>query len=239
MIYSPLAVFGGSLSKKCQKSLSSMGFDILALPSYTRLEERVSSHADLLIFPIDKNIFVHGEYTDNIPSLTDTLSVRGYEIFPIDETVGDSYPKDVLLNCLTVGSYIFAKTDSVSKSILEYAKSHGYTAVNVNQGYARCTACPLSKNAIITADGSIARAAESVGTDVLKISDGGVTLDGFPYGFIGGACGVFEDRIFFAGDLLSHPDGEKIADFCKKHNKEPISLSDEPLQDVGSIFFFR
>jgi hypothetical protein len=72
---------------------------------------------------------------------------------------------------------------------------------------------------------------------VLLISEGGIELCGYSHGFIGGAGGVTLDTAYFCGDIFSHPDGEKIKNFCHKHKKECISLSKEPLFDVGTLFF--
>ena len=44
------------------------------------------------------------------------------------------------------------------------------------------------------------------------------------------------EEIFFCGDLCRHPDFEKIQAFCKKHDREAISLGKFPLLDVGTIF---
>ena len=118
-----------------------------------------------------------------------------------------------------------------------YAEENCYNILNTRQGYSRCCACPVGENALISADRSILSAARSSGIDTLEISVGGVALREFDYGFIGGACGVLDDRIYFAGDIMSHPDGERIVTFCRKRGIEVVSLSDEGLTDVGSIFF--
>ena len=59
------------------------------------------------------------------------------------------------------------------------------------------------------------------------------------YGFIGGACGYCDGSLYFSGDLRHHPDGDRIESFCKGLGVDAVSLSDEPLKDVGSIFFFK
>lgn len=235
---SAVAVVGETLSEKCRASLSSLGFSVIILPAYQKLGDAVSSHADMLICPINNRIFTFSEYAEKNYNLMDALSAKGCGICRVSEEPKEKYPNDVLLNCLTVGDRIFSKTDFTSCELKKYAREQGYTFINVNQGYARCTACPVSDNAIITADPSIAKAATVCGLHLLTVSQGHVKLAGYEYGFIGGACGVFEERIFFAGDLMSHPDGEKIAEFCRLHGKQVISLSDELLTDVGSIFFF-
>ena len=232
----PVAITGTLLSEKCKSRLLSRGFRVLSLPPYEKLGKTVSAHTDLLVFIIENKIFTYGDYARQ-SALESLLSDTDYEIAYVSEKAESVYPKDVYLNALTVGNKIFARLDCLSSDIKIYAEKAGSELVNVKQGYARCTAVPLSDNAVITADPSITGAARANGIDILQISSGNVRLDGYDYGFIGGACGVFEDTVFFAGDLSLHPDGERIDKFCRNHGKEVVSLSDEPLYDVGSIFF--
>lgn len=233
----PLAVFGEGLSEKCRASLVSLGFNTLPLPRFDALGSGVASHADLMIFILDDKVFCYGDYVSKHEKIQERLIEYGYKIIRVGDTAGDEYPRDVALNCLPLGDHLLAKLDATADSILEYATACSMTPVNINQGYARCCACPVSEDAVITADPSISRAARECGIDVLDIRAGGVALEGYPYGFIGGACGTFGDKVYFAGDLSLHPDGERIADFCRAHSKDTVSLSDEPLCDVGSIFF--
>ena len=99
---------------------------------------------------------------------------------------------------------------------------------------------PIGDHALITADHSIAKAARQQGLDLLQIRPGAVLLPGYDCGFIGGAAShspyTESDRVFFCGDLHSHPDADAIETFCHRHGKAVISLSDESLLDVGTIF---
>ena len=231
-----VAITGTLLSEKCKSRLLSRGFRVLSLPPYEKLGKTVSAHTDLIVFVHGNKIFTYADYMRDTES-EKALRDMGCEIIYISEKAEGEYPRDVYLNALTVGNRIFARLDCLSSDIKAYALQMGFELINVKQGYARCTAIPLSDSAVITADPSIARAAEHRGIELLRISQGGVSLSGYDYGFIGGACGVFEDTVFFAGDLSLHPDGERIDKFCRNHGKEVVSLSDEPLCDVGSIFF--
>ena len=89
----------------------------------------------------------------------------------------------------------------------------------------------------MTEDASIAAALRSAGMDVLQIDAGGVALPGYPYGFIGGASGVFRDKLYFIGDVTRHRDSEKIIAAAKRQNLTPVSLGDFPLSDLGRIIF--
>lgn len=233
----PLAIVGEGISEVCRRSLCERGFEVICLPPYYRLGKEVSTHADLMLLPLDGRLFVYGELADLSPELMLSVEERGIEVVRVEGHPTASYPGDIALNCLVVGKYIFCKKDRIARELSEYAESSGYTIVNTKQGYARCTACPASDRAIITADPSMRSAALSVGLEVLDVSVGGVVLCGYDYGFIGGACGVFGGRLYFAGNIHLHPDGERIEEFCHRHGMEVVSLSSEPLLDVGSIFF--
>lgn len=208
---------------------------VVVLPSFSALPAPVSAHADMLIFPAPKSskIYTHAEYlaseTDIFSTITGTTKMG---IVQIPEKIGCAYPSDVLLNALALGENIVGKIDSLSSAVL----SEGIP-VNTKQGYAKCNACKVSENAVITEDVSIAKALIGLGADVLLTEKGHVTLHGFDCGFIGGASGCDAENVYFCGSIETHPDCDKILDFCRKHGKGVVSLSREPLTDVGTIFF--
>ena len=234
-----LAVAGENLSQKCRNRLEELGFEVELLPAYKRLGKGVDTHADLMVFPLEDRIFTYRELSESLCDLTDKLRGRGYTVEMTDKIPSEKYPRDIALNFLQIGKYIFCNRKYASQEVLSYAESRGYTVVNVNQGYARCTACPVSDSGVISADPSMLSAADNKGIKNLSISVGSVVLEGFDYGFIGGSCGAFGNSLYFAGDLCAHPDGERIESFCGSVGVKAVSLSDEPLTDVGSIFFFR
>ena len=122
-----------------------------------------------------------------------------------------------------------------------YAQKQKYKIVNVNQGYTKCSVCKVSENAIITADQSIAKAAQAMGIDVLPICEGYISLPPFKHGFIGGASGLCNGlkTLYFCGNINLHKDADAIKAFCKNHNREIVSLSDEVLFDVGTLIFLN
>jgi hypothetical protein len=233
-----IAVVGETISEKCKSALSQMGFSVRTLPPYSRLSAPVSTHADMLMLPVGKMVFTFSEYAEENRGLFDEIRKKGFEIVYVSALPEKEYPRDVLLNCLVLGNTLLSNTRYTAAEVLDHVRKSEFNCVNVKQGYARCTACPISEKAIITADPSISRAARLHGISVLIVEKGGVILKGYDYGFIGGSCGIYKDMIFFAGDITSHPNGEEIISFCKSNEKNPFSLSDEPLYDVGSIFFF-
>jgi hypothetical protein len=95
----------------------------------------------------------------------------------------------------------------------------------------------ISENAAITADRGMAKALSDNGITVTLIENSSISLPPYEYGFIGGAGAAFGDKVFFLGDITSHPSYCKISDAISKCSRHPHSLSDEGLADLGGITF--
>ena len=226
-----------SLPKNCASALSERGFEIIPFPEYHRLQKPVATHPDMLFHIWGDKYITSAEYYSIAKVSFSRINEAGLTPVLTDEHPLPDYPDDVLFNCLRLGDKLFGLEKKISHIIKEYAEGDSVAIINVKQGYTKCSVCKVSDDAIITADEGIAKAAAANGADVLKIREGYVGIDGYGYGFIGGASGATEDAVYFCGDVLSHPDGQKIADFCKKHSKRCISLSNDALFDVGTLFF--
>ena len=144
---------------------------------------------------------------------------------------------DARLNAVSIGSFLIANEKTVSKEILEISKKLGFCTQNVNQGYPNCSILKLNDKNVITADSGIARKLESLGINVLLINPGHIALPPYAYGFIGGACGVDRDKVYFLGNIKLHPDGERMEKFIREAGLIPVNLSDEPLVDLGGLMF--
>lgn len=215
--------------KRIIDALEREGHNIVPLAPFSALSHPVDTHADMLLLSIGDTVFVHKDYEINLGGFK--------SIIKVDEPISNKYPNDILLNIAIVGKNAFCNTKYASKMVLKHLESNGYDIHHVAQGYAHCSTCIVSDNAIISADLGIVQEAQKVGMDALLISNGYISLPPYDYGFIGGSCGAFEDKIFFCGSLKYHPDGEKIRLFCEKHNKTVVELFDAPLVDIGGMLF--
>lgn len=218
------------VSGKCAEGLSFLGCAVIRLPSFWGLQPPVSSHPDMLFIRRNNGgLVTTREYYDENRSFFEQLPVK---IATTDEVLRPEYPHDVLFDALMVGGCVYGKTGFVSSLLLEDADEF----VSVRQGYARCSVAMLTDGCAITADTGLAEALSSHGCEVLQIRPGHIELGGYDTGFIGGAGGYLGDGIYcFFGDVLSHPDGEKIVQFAEKHKIKAVSLSDEPLSDHGGL----
>lgn len=236
-----LALIGLDAPSEIADSLLSLGFSVLRLPPDARLAPPVRTHADMLMLPIGKRVFTTAGYLSVAKDIFATLEDYGYEVIACECELRSEYPYDVALDALVLRNAILCRTDVLPREVSLTAREMGYSLINSKQGYAKCSAVALNGGAIVTADKNIAALAASLGAHVLSIGayPEAITLDGYDCGFIGGASGVFEDTVYFTGDLSRHPDGTRIADFCRLHGKRAYSLSQAPLCDVGGVFFFQ
>ena len=164
------------------------------------------------------------------------LTARGVRCVVPDRLPAGSYPDDVALNCFVVGNFAFGRRDSASPELLEFLRAQDIEFVDVKQGYARCSVAVVDEHSLITADRGLHRAMTAAGFDVLLIQTGGIVLEGYDTGFIGGCCGKLSaDRILFCGDPLHHPDGEGIIDFLSERGVSAESTHDGQLVDFGGF----
>jgi hypothetical protein len=188
-------------------------------------------------------LFVHGGvlvcekryFFDNRELIGSVARIGGLDLKLAAESLSPDYPHDVLFNAAPVGERLICRPSSVSEKIKGLYPEDAI--IKVNQGYSKCATLTVGDSGIITADPSVALAAEEAGLSVLRLSRHGVSLDGYDCGFIGGASGDDGEHILFCGDLSRHPEGDSIAEFCRRHRREPISLSDEPIYDYGTLIF--
>lgn len=204
---------------------------VLHIPEFSALDFPVNAHPDMQAVNVCGKLFIHGENA----ALAELLQTRGIPFSPVSDKAGKSYPEDVSLNLFTAGGFLFANTKYASRDVLAFAESHGFSSACVKQGYAKCSSM-LIGDAVVTADKAIYRAATMRGIDALLISPGFVGIEKYDTGFIGGASGTLaKGKTAVFGDILSHPDGEKILAFAQNHGEEIISFGNGALFDYGGI----
>lgn len=161
---------------------------------------------------------------------------RRFRIEECQRPVAKDYPQNVRLNCLFLGGKLYGKIDAADASVLDFCLERKIPLVHVKQGYTRCSSLVIGDNAVITADKSIAKALKADGAEVLSIQPGHIRLEGFEYGFIGGA-GFFDNgTTYFFGNIKKHPDYERIKVFCAEYNsKIEILNREEQLTDIGGV----
>ena len=212
------------------RELRDMGYDIITFePSYA-LQTEISSHADINVFKINNTLLVNEDIKISVgesTGLSDIVYIKGIQ---------SPYPHDIKLNCAIIGNKLLCNTKYVAEEILRYAEANNIRIIHTNQGYSKCSVCVVNDNAVITADEVIAYLLKNCQIDVLKISEGYIHLSDNHYGFIGGASGKLNDnKLYFSGDISSHPDYENIIGFLDKHSVKPVFNKNRQLNDFGGF----
>lgn len=216
------------------KSIISLNNDVIPTDLISEFLEPEQKHADMQILKIKDKIFLLKE----CKYLQKELSKHSPCI--LSKNAQRSYPNNIMLNYLYFNGRLYGKLSAIPKELKNFCIEQKIPLVNVNQGYSRCSTLIVSETSVITADKSIAKALSNDGADVLIISEGHIKLEGFDYGFIGGASGLIKNQdkniVLFFGDITKHPDYFHIKDFCKKYNTEiKIVCPEQPLTDIGGI----
>lgn len=221
-----------SKENKLIEKLKSLGIDVLEVDAIGEIDSPVASHADMQIHHLKNNRLIMSPHNRK---LILNAEYYGFSVTTA-QALDKKYPKDIIYNIARVGDICFCNEKFCSETILDELKKMNVSIVSVAQGYAKCSTCVVSENAIISEDPSIVQAAKSCGLDVLHISYGDVVLEGYTYGFLGGCCGLIDKKtIAFTGDISTHRDYKEICRFLKKHDLKTICLSTRKLLDVGGI----
>ena len=234
-----LCIVDNRISEKMKRTLALHGIYSVELPSHTRLGAAIASHPDTLIFKLGKSLVTSADYLDEALCVFTDIREMSTDtvIIAAPDTLDNRYPCDCAYNALVVGNRVFLKIESASDTVLNLIRASGKKVVCVKQGYAACSTLVLGENAAITADKGMSEALRKEGVRVYEIASGNIALPPHEYGFIGGACGVFGNKVFFFGDYKKHPSSDIIEQALRTEGFIPISLSDEELVDLGGIVF--
>lgn len=148
-------------------------------------------------------------------------------------SVSEKYPKDSIYNLLRFKDF-YIHNDFTEENIERILKERNYKHLFVKQGYSRCSIIPL-RESLLTCDYGIYKALKDR-VDIILLDNDKIELDGFDQGFIGGTCGLIQDKLIFTGDISRHKSFEKIKKACDRENIE-IIYPEIPLVDLGSLIW--
>lgn len=174
--------------------------------------------------------FIHNtEWTS--PSLLDRARDAGLEIISVKQ----GYTK---CSCVVAGDNALITADEGILRAVEAYNEMIREEMEENGGSLSESGGFSSDGAFMTIDELLQRdRRENCLIDILPVQKGHVALEGFEYGFLGGASGCIDGRVYFNGDLSAHPDFEKIREFLAERGYETVYFEGEPLTDIGSIVY--
>ncbi len=229
-----LALVDKRITLKMENKLKDKNIRLIKTTYCKNTYDAIKYHPDISVCKLDNNNIVVApnvyEYYKDILSCHNFNVLKGYS------DIQYKYPFNIHYNVAILGKYAVHNFKYTDKNILEYIEKNNIQKINVKQGYSKCSICILDENSIITSDEGIYNECIKYDIDCLLIRKGHIDLFDMNYGFIGGCSGLISNNeIAFYGDIIKHPDYEKILNFVSSKNKKIISLSDEYLLDLGSI----
>lgn len=203
---------------------------VLRTKKNRKVMEGLNTHPDILVHPlpngeivVDRDNFI---YYDMLLRRT---------VIKSESHLDKKYPSDVPLNAFAFKNYFVHNLKFTDKRLLEYYKENGYELIDIKQGYSKCTTL-VTEDFLITSDGGTYERLKDI-MPIYRINHKEIKLENFNYGFIGGASGSLGKKIFFTGSIKEHSSYEEIMRIIKKYNYEVEILSDNPIEDYGSIYF--
>ena len=225
------AILSGKFPEFADK-LRNFGYQIIPSETVSCFINYERDHADMQCLIIEDTAFV----LSCCQRLAKSLE-NDYKIVHCGDNITGKYPNNIPLNACVIEKTLIGRLDSVDKKVLDFCLKRGYQLINVRQGYTKCSCVVVSDHTLITADNGIFNSLNEINIEVLKVEEGRVRLSETTNGFLGGASGYYDHKIYFTGNIQLHPDYQRIKEFCDKHNTKMISLTDGPLRDIGGIIF--
>lgn len=225
-------IVGECYAARLSPALESFGVRVIPCPINPYVDARLSYHSDLSVYHVGGKCFYLARHLRE-SELAKELEHLGASVRFSKARQGGEYPLDASLCALPLGDAVYHNAKICDELIVQSTSRFE----NIKQGYAKCAVCPVSSDAAITADKGVARVLEKNGVRVLQVLPGGILLDGFDEGFIGGAAfKIAPDVLAFTGSLDLHPDKEKIEEFLSECGVRPEYLTAGQAFDIGSAF---
>lgn len=209
--------------------LEKRGISVLRVRRADNLPEPICSHADLQVLPLGKDLIaVNEQQTGLIASLEE----EGFRVIRVGE-FGKEYPWDCRLNLLPLDDRLMGNIRVIPQEIVFLG---GFSAVNVRQGYTRCSSVLIDSNTVITDDTSIGETLLNFAKYSVIMKQKEILLEGYDHGFIGGTCGKISDTaLAFAGRIPGSEFGELLKSTLEGLGVSFCELGDSSLRDIGGI----
>jgi hypothetical protein len=226
-----LIIVDHRIPARARERLSSLG-TLLEFSTEGITYPAISGHPDIFFCQVPGSLIV----APNLPGrYLKVLDENKIAFHTGNLPVGKQYPDSIRYNAASNGEFFVHNLVYTDPVILQHV--HYLKKIPVKQGYARCNLALLGDRHFLTSDQGICHALRQRRLEGLLVSPAGIELPDFPNGFIGGAMGILEDRVYFTGSLDRYPEGKRVREYLGSLGYAITELSDGPLRDGGGILF--
>ena len=227
-------IIGEKYRNLLENALFENNLEPIWMPDNPYIDPRLAGHADLSVNKFNENGVILSKYLQN-SELFERLNALGYDCVITENAESKEYPYDAGLNVCQIGTNLIYNSKTICELLNNRLEAIISNRIDCRQGYTKCAVCIADENSIITADRVIADKAKDAGMDVLLINDGIVDLDGFDYGFIGGATfKLSKFKMAFTGTIESSSEKNAVEKFLSERGIEAVYLTQNKLFDIGS-----
>lgn len=227
--------------------IKSLGYGLIENKYNSNVYDEISSHIDIHYLEVKDKLVVSKCAVNRMKSeLEDIDYITG------DAEIGNEYPLDIPYNVCIMGNKAIHNFKYTDKKVIELLDKYGYTKINVEQGYTKCSIAVIDDNSCITSDIGIAKVLIDKGIDVLLVSEPDIYLlkrtntsvvdENKMYfeksnmqGFIGGAMARIKGNIVVFGDVDKFINSRKIREFIEKRGLNIVDFKGLDIIDYGSV----
>lgn len=228
-----LIIIDAQLPSMVAEKLTTIG-PVFQLQSQNVVYESISGHPDIFIFQMEKLVIIA---PNSPPDLMDALKFERIPFLKGKEKLGPKFPETAYYNAVSTKDYLIHRENYATKCIPKLNDNKKF--IHVNQAYTRCNVLPLPDGSFITSDQGIVKALQEEGLETHYFSSKDVMLNGHEHGFLPGALGIYQDKVFVIGCLSDYSEGERLLALLESKYLNIIELYNGPLIDGGGIFFLN
>ncbi|MBQ8603727.1 MAG: hypothetical protein IJ410_02630 [Oscillospiraceae bacterium] len=211
--------------KEILAKMEELGFECIEVVKSACVSGPISAHSDVLYQKLNNSVIIASACQRGNFGY---LAASGYTVIEC-ENLKPGYTTESLLNFIINNEYIIYNP----KTALNVNRD--LKRIEVKQGYTKCSTVCVNSGAYITDDESIYKILTENKIDCLKIEKGDIRLDGYNYGFIGGASVKLNDKeILFFGDIKNKKDKASVVNFLNKYGMKAIFIENKKMTDIGS-----
>lgn len=226
-----------AIAKEIKNQWMEPGYHFISSTTLTALPKPIATHPDIQIHPLRNDLAicapeVFDYYREQLPAQIRLIAGT--------KSLGRTYPMDCAYNVACIGEYVFCNTNHTDPKLLSYYQENHKKIIHVNQGYTRCNFCAIDDKTVFTEDIGIHNTiiANNLPIKSILLPKGEVSLDGYPYGFIGGAFGAGENALFWYGNPIACSYGKEILVYVRSTQKRMLCLGMDKPRDFGGIICF-
>lgn len=215
--------------KRITKQMQLLGYKCISIIASDCVSPSICRHADVLYKKLNQNTIIASACQKANFALLEKL---GYRII-VNDKLKPGYKTESYLNYIYNDDYIIYNPKTAQKPPFEFLINK--QEITVKQGYTGCSTIIVTEKAYITDDEGIYKTLTNNYIDCLLIPKGDIKLEGYDYGFIGGASvKLNKNEIQFFGDFTDKKAKHNVVEFLSKYNITAQFIENMKLTDIGS-----